>query len=264
MEVGDVEREAAARRAAGDVGIEVVESDRDRLAVESGGQGVLTGGAAHVEWSLGTTGWFPTIWAFLGFPARAEARHTDAVDGLTWQARRAAAGDRDALASFVAQSQADVWRLCAHLVDRPSADDLTQEVYLRAIPALTSFRADASARTWLLSVARNTCMDELRRRTRGRAMVDRLRRRAEVTSTVVPDASGVVAIDQAVSSLDRDRRDAFVLTQLLGLSYAETAEVCGCEIGTVRSRVARARAELIDQLTDARVEHGEALGSPPG
>jgi len=60
----------------------------------------------------------------------------------------------------------------------------------------------------------------------------------------------VVAIDDAVSSLDPDRRDAFVLTQILGLSYVETAEVCGCEVGTVRSRVARARAQLIEQLTD--------------
>ena len=180
------------------------------------------------------------------------------MDGLTWQARRAAAGDREALASFVAESQVDVWRLCAHLVDAASADDLTQEVYLRAIPALATFRADASARTWLLSIARNTCVDELRRRTRSRALVERLRRRAEIVTTVEPDGSGAVAIEEAVSSLDPDRRDAFVLTQLLGLSYAETAEICGCEIGTVRSRVARARARLVDLLG---ADGGTASGS---
>jgi len=172
------------------------------------------------------------------------------VDGLTWLANKAGTGDRDALASFVAQSQADVWRLCAHLVDPASADDLTQEVYVRAIPALASFRSEASARSWLLAIGRNTCMDELRRRTRGRALVHRIRRRAEAAPASEPDRSDVVAIDDAVSSLDPDRRDAFVLTQILGLSYVETAEVCGCEVGTVRSRVARARAQLIEQLTD--------------
>jgi RNA polymerase sigma-70 factor, ECF subfamily len=184
-----------------------------------------------------------------------------AVEGLTWLAGKAATGDRDALASFVARSQADVWRLCAHLVEPASADDLTQEVYLRAIPALASFRADASARSWLLAIAHNTCMDELRRRTRGRALVDRLRRRAETMPTVEPDRSGVVAIDDAVASLDPDRRDAFVLTQVLGLSYAETAAVCGCEIGTIRSRVARARAQLIEVLVDdGRPESGSVSG----
>ena len=105
---------------------------------------------------------------------------TAAVDGITWLATQAAAGDRDALATFVARTQADVWRLCAHLVDRDAADDLTQEVYLRALPALASFRGESSARTWLLSIARRTCMDELRRRTRRRALLDRVRSRAAV------------------------------------------------------------------------------------
>ena len=189
----------------------------------------------------------PPWWAFLAPAPRTTLAR---VEGLTWLASKAATGDRDALASFVARSQADVWRLCAHLVEPASADDLTQEVYLRAIPALTSFRADASARSWLLAIARNTCMDELRRRTRGRALVERLRRRADTTPTAEPDRSGVVEIDEAVRSLDPDRRDAFVLTQVLGLSYAETAEVCGCEIGTIRSRVARARGQLIEWLVD--------------
>jgi RNA polymerase sigma-70 factor (ECF subfamily) len=232
----------------GDVGVEVVQGHVHVLAVEAGRQSVLAGGAAHVEESFGGPGWFPGHGpAFLG---RAPRTTLALVEGLTWLASRAATGDRAALGSFVAQSQADVWRLCAHLVEPSSADDLTQEVYLRALPALTSFRADASARSWLLAIARNTCMDELRRRTRGRALVERLRRRAETVPPVEPDRSGLVEIDEAVRSLDPDRRDAFVLTQVLGLSYREAAEVCGCEIGTIRSRVARARGQLIERLVD--------------
>jgi RNA polymerase sigma-70 factor (ECF subfamily) len=172
------------------------------------------------------------------------------VDGLTGLATRAATGDQDALATFVARSQGDVWRLCAHLVDRDVADDVTQEVYLRAIPALGSFRGEASARTWLLAIARRTCMDELRRRTRGRALLDRVRARAAVGPRSHPDPADHVVVDDVVAALDPDRREAFVLTQVLGLSYAETAEICGCEVGTVRSRVSRARGALVEHLRD--------------
>jgi len=182
------------------------------------------------------------------------AGQTERVDGITWLATRAADGDRDALATFVARTQADVWRLCAHLVDRDAADDVTQEVYLRALPALASFRGEASARTWLLSIARRTCMDELRRRHRRRALLDRVRSRASVAGQIEPDVADGVAVEQVVAGLDPHRREAFVLTQVLGLSYAETAEICGCEIGTVRSRVSRARAALVEGLAEPGVE----------
>ncbi|MEY2463136.1 MAG: polymerase sigma-70 factor, subfamily, partial [Acidimicrobiaceae bacterium] len=59
------------------------------------------------------------------------------------------------------------------------------------------------------------------------------------------DPTAVVDLAALLPSLDADRREAFVLTQIVGLSYAEAAEVCACPVGTVRSRVARARAELI-------------------
>ena len=58
-------------------------------------------------------------------------------------------------------------------------------------------------------------------------------------------------IDELVGRLDRDRRDAFVLTQLVGLSYADAAAVCGCPVGTIRSRVARARDDLFAALDEA-------------
>ena len=179
------------------------------------------------------------------------------MDGITWLATQAAAGDRAALSSFVARTQADVWRLCGHLVDRDAADDLTQEVYLRALPALASFRGEASARTWLLSIARRTCMDELRRRSRRRALLERVRARATVAAQVEFDPADSVAIDQVIADLEPHRREAFVLTQVLGLSYAETAEICGCEIGTVRSRVSRARAALVESLTEAGLAEGD-------
>ena len=65
------------------------------------------------------------------------------MDELTSLARAAGHGDRAALARFIRESQGDVWRLCAYLVDPAAADDLTQDTYLRAIPALRKFRGDA-------------------------------------------------------------------------------------------------------------------------
>ena len=92
---------------------------------------------------------------------------------------------------------------------------------------------------WLLSIARRVCADDVRRRTRARRLADRLDRFA---------GDGVAldheSVDHLLDALEPDRRDAFVLTQVVGLSYEEAAEVMDCPIGTVRSRVARARADL--------------------
>jgi RNA polymerase sigma-70 factor (ECF subfamily) len=72
----------------------------------------------------------------------------------------------------------------------------------------------------------------------------------------VGDPSGEVALYDLLAGLDPDRRAAFVLTQVLGHSYAEAATICGCEVGTIRSRVSRARGDLIeaDRLPDAAAE----------
>jgi len=163
------------------------------------------------------------------------------MDELTRLLRAASEGDRSALAAFVRATQADVWRFCAHLVDPGAADDLTQEVYLRALRSVPRFRGDASARTWLLAIARNTAADEIRRRQRRRRLPD-------VVEQVVPDPAGDVELLELVGALDEDRRTAFVLTQLLELGYAEAAAVCGVPVGTIRSRVARARQDLVAML----------------
>ena len=181
------------------------------------------------------------------------------MDELTQMALAAASGDRAAVAAFVRRTQPEVWRLCARLGDRAAADDLTQEVYLRALPALARFRADASARTWLLQIARHVCADHVRRSTRRRALLARLAQRSDPNEVVVAAESGEVDLDRLVAGLKPDRRAAFVVTQVLGLSYAEAADVCEVPIGTIRSRVARARADLLDALAD---DVGAAGSSP--
>ena len=169
---------------------------------------------------------------------------------MTVAALAARAGDPVAAARFVRSTQADVWRLCAHLGDRGEVQDLAQETYLRAFRALPSFAARSGARSWLLSIARRVCADAVRERQR-RPRVDAA---AEVPERPGPfaDVGEGVALRAAVGALDPDRREAFVLTQLVGLTYPEAAEVCGCPVGTIRSRVARARDELITGLRGQR------------
>jgi RNA polymerase sigma-70 factor (ECF subfamily) len=169
------------------------------------------------------------------------------VDELTTLARAAADGDRTALAAFVRRSQPEVWRLCSRLGDPDVADDLAQEVYLRAIPALGRFRGDASARTWLLQIARHVCADHVRRQARGRVRFGRLVQRFD-GGDIVADPTGEPDLDALIAALDPARKEAFVLTQVTGLSYGDAADVCGVPIGTIRSRVARARADLIAAL----------------
>jgi RNA polymerase sigma-70 factor (ECF subfamily) len=162
------------------------------------------------------------------------------VDDPTRWLLAARDGDATAAAAFIRATQADVWRLCAHLSDRHAADDLTQETYARAWRALPAFRADASARTWLLSIARRAAADAVRAATRRRRL-DAFLPPAEP----VPDPAGGVAVTALLAELPDGQRAAFVVTQLLGLSYDEAAEVCGCPVGTIRSRVARARDALV-------------------
>ncbi|NLV55457.1 MAG: sigma-70 family RNA polymerase sigma factor [Acidimicrobiales bacterium] len=182
------------------------------------------------------------------------------MDPLTRLALDARDGDEVSLAGFVRATQADVRRLAAHLVDPDSAEDVAQEVYLRAIPALARFRGDAPARLWLLAIARRTAADVIRRRTRRRRLWDRLAAQPDAARAEgEPDAGGVVDLDALIVGLEPGRRDAFVLTQVLGLRYAEAAEVMGVEVGTVRSRVARARNDLIAAATDDPA-HDERAG----
>ena len=171
------------------------------------------------------------------------------VDELTSLAIAAGRGDRGALARFVQQTQADVWRLCAHLVDPAAADDLTQDTFLRAIPALPGFRGDAPARTWLLAIARRACAAEIGARSRDRRLAARL---AATPPLGQPPAEpgAEAAVGELLAALEPGRRAAFVLTQLLGCPYAEAAAICGCPVGTIRSRVARAREDLDAMTSD--------------
>ena len=179
------------------------------------------------------------------------------MDQLTRLLLDAQRGDRDALERFVAETQHDVIGLCRYLGDRDNADDLAQEAYERAFSALHRFRATGSAKHWLLTIARRTCADSTRRRIRQRRKHLRAATMAHDDGHGAPAMSEAAELDELLFELDPDRRAAFVLTQINGLRYEEAAELLDVPIGTVRSRVARARAHLVEAIRAAESDVGE-------
>lgn len=161
----------------------------------------------------------------------------------------AARGDRHALEAWVRATQADVWRFLAHRASPALADDLTQETYLRAFGSLSRFAGRSSSRTWLLSIARRVVVDQIRAASARPRVADAdWESAAEGKAARDRGTAGfedMVELGDLLGTLDDDRREALVLTQFLGLSYAEAAEVSGCPVGTVRSRVSRAREDLL-------------------
>jgi RNA polymerase sigma-70 factor (ECF subfamily) len=170
------------------------------------------------------------------------------VDRLTNSLLAARDGDEQALATAIRLGQADVARFARPLVDPADLEDVVQDTFIRAYRALPKYRGDASGRTWLLAIARRSAADAIRSRVR----IRRSDAEASVLSDVPASMDTAHALQALVDGLDVERREAFVLTQIVGCSYAEAAAICGVRIGTIRSRVARAREELLEQVHAAR------------
>ncbi|MFD5148184.1 sigma-70 family RNA polymerase sigma factor [Streptomyces sp. NPDC058401] len=184
-------------------------------------------------------------------PTRRAAGPDEAVTLLALAARD---GDPVAVDQFVRALHRDVRRYVAYLsADPQAADDLTQETFLRALGSLHRFEGRSSARTWLLSIARRTVVDSLRHKAARPKIADRDDWQTAAEQSQPRDVPGFedgVALAELLAAIPAERREVFVLTQLMGLPYAEAALMLGCPIGTVRSRVARARSSLIDLLED--------------
>ena len=174
------------------------------------------------------------------------------MDRLTGYLLAARDGDELALTAAIRTGQPEVRRFLRMLVEPAELEDVVQDTFVRAYRALPRFRGEASGRTWLLVIARRAAADA----TRGRVRQRRLRLRAEhaagTGSPVAADPGAEHALQDLVTGLEPERREAFVLTQLVGCSYLEAAEICGVPVGTIRSRVARAREQLLEQVHAAR------------
>ncbi|MEU5313911.1 sigma-70 family RNA polymerase sigma factor [Streptomyces sp. NPDC021562] len=172
---------------------------------------------------------------------------------ITAWALAARSGDPAAVDAFVRALHRDVTRFVAHLCADPQAvDDLAQDTFLRALGSLHLFEGRCSARSWLLSIARRAVVDSHRyaaARPRAADVPDWQLAVEHAQPHGLPGFEDGVALLDLLAALPAKRREAFVLTQLLGLPYAEAAQVSDCPVGTVRSRVARAREALRDQLS---------------
>ena len=153
----------------------------------------------------------------------------------------ARAGDLDAFSALVRRYQGHVWRLSLRLTnDRSAADDVTQEAFVRAYRFLPRYRGDSKFSTWLFSIARNCALDELRRVERRRRLSGELR-----TQEARPADHGVrLEVAEALAALPRELREPVVLIDMFGTSYAEVAGMLGVPLGTIKSRVHRARELL--------------------
>jgi RNA polymerase sigma-70 factor (ECF subfamily) len=177
-------------------------------------------------------------------PGRAERKRVRDPDPRTVQ--RARRGDLLAFEDLVREYQADAFRFAWHLTrDRQLAEYVTQEAFLRAFRYLTGFRGDRKFGSWLFSIVRNCAMDALRRERRSEdPWDDRFLPRS------VADPAARAELDAALRSVSTEHREAFLLVEVFGLSYQETADVLGVAVGTVKSRMFRARQALCSAIAD--------------
>ncbi|MFN0029088.1 MAG: RNA polymerase sigma factor [Acidimicrobiales bacterium] len=174
--------------------------------------------------------------------------------------QRAQKGDRQALDDLLRAHQRRIFCLCRRLCgNHDDALDATQEALLTIARRLDRFDGRSSFGTWAYRVATNACLDELRRRARRpRPMgADQLAQEAlshadqRHRDDADPVGHGVTTraeLDAALATLPEEFRVAVVLRDLADLDYAQIAEVTGAPLGTVRSRIARGRAQLAKQL----------------
>ena len=158
-------------------------------------------------------------------------------------------GDADAFASLMrAHADAVYGHALRFFGDQVTAEDAVQEVFVKVYRSLTSFKGDAAFSTWLFRVTRNVCLDMLRAGKRRPVPVDPLDLPQRSTGDIADPVVASAALEEAVAALPPEERDAFNAVTLFDLGYAEAALVLDVPVGTVKSRVYRARRALVTIL----------------
>ncbi len=169
---------------------------------------------------------------------------------------RARAGERTAFDLLVARYQRRLLRLVLRLLRDPAeAEDVVQETFLKAYRALPRFRGEAAFYTWLYRIALNGARNAILRRRQRTAPqgVAPSQLVAPVPEIGTPESmllskQVMLAIDAALEALPLELRTAIVLREIEGLSYEEIAQIMECPLGTVRSRIFRAREAIARRL----------------
>jgi RNA polymerase sigma factor (sigma-70 family) len=169
---------------------------------------------------------------------------------------RARQGDREAFTQLIMQYQVQLYNTALRMVgSREDAADITQEAFLRAWEKIRTLR-DAPFKSWLFQIAVNLCYDHFRRGRRYGVMPDEEQGGKIVgLGVAIPDPQEraeanerVKIVRESIESLEHDMRAALVLRDINGMAYDEIAGVLGVPLGTVKSRIARARAQVQEHL----------------
>ena len=154
-----------------------------------------------------------------------------------------------------------IYNLCYRMMrNQQDAEDMLQESMLKAWRKLKSFRQSSSFSTWLHRIAVNTCLDAIRKRKEKKASIEEMAeygRQIEDTDSGSFDerAAERQAIEDALSRLKERDRVIIVLRDVQGYSYEEMAQILECPMGTVRSRLSRARSAMVRILSDMELKN---------
>jgi RNA polymerase sigma-70 factor (ECF subfamily) len=163
-------------------------------------------------------------------------------------------GDLDAFEALVREHTRTVFAHALRFFGDPTAaDDAVQEVWIKVYRSLAEFDGRSRFTTWLFRVTRNTCLDQVRAGARRPVPVDPFATVAVAPGDLADEVALTASVEQAMRALAPEDRDAFSAVALYGLTYAEVAEALQIPVGTVKSRVFRARRSL-----------AHFLGSPEG
>jgi len=170
---------------------------------------------------------------------------------------------RQELVGLIPHLRAFARTLCG---DATAADDLAQDAMLKAWDARASYQMGTNMKAWTFMILRNQFYSEKRRSWR-QSQLDQ--EAAERTLVAVDDPEAPVALDElrmALLTLPDEQREALILVGAGGFAYEEAAEICGCAVGTVKSRVSRARRALHAALEAGAYDRdgspaGDAMGS---
>lgn len=174
-------------------------------------------------------------------------------------------GDEDAFETLAERYTGEIYRLVLRLTDDPAeAEDLTQEVFVKAVRSIAGFRGEADLRTWLYRIALNAARSRLRWWNR-RGKDKTISIEAKVGQSETTFAETIIAtgenpeesllrkereamLHKALGEIGSVYREAVILCDLQGLKYEEIAQLLGTNVGTVKSRIARGRDELRKKL----------------